>query len=538
MAAKKLIFGDDAHKGILKGMLTLADAVRITLGPKARTVILDRAFGAPTVINSGVIVAKEVELEDPFENMGAQMLREVASRTSEVAGDGTTTATILAAAMVQKGMRFVSAGMNPVDIKQGMELAVDAVVKELHKRAKSCENATEIEQVAAISANNDRSIGAMIASAMERVGREGVITVEEGKGLANELDVVEGMMFDRGYLSSYFVNVAEKQRVVLDDALILLQDKKIATIQELLPILEHVAKLGQPLLVIAEDVEGEALATLVVNTLSGVVRACAVKAPAFGDRRKSMLEDIAVLTGGKLISSEVGRSIEKAVPEDLGHARRVEIGKESTTIIGGGGNPEAIKARIAQVKQALEEATSDYDKEKLRERVAKLAGGVAVIKVGGATETEMKERKSRTEDALHATRAAVEEGVLPGGGIALLRARDALSGLKGANADQNAGVQIVFDALDEPLSQIVANAGIEAWKVLQRVAEGSGNFGYNAASGEYGDMIQMGVLDPCKVTRSALQNSASIAGLALTADCAIARLPEKSRLPSMNPADA
>lgn len=532
MSAKKLLFGDEAHASLLKGMTTLADAVKITLGPKARTVVLERSFGAPTVINSGVIVAKEVELEDRFENMGAQMLREVASRTSEIAGDGTTTATILAAAMVKKDMKYVSAGMNPVDIKRGMDLAVNTVVAELHKLAKPCDSPKEIEQVAAISANNDRSIGEMISAAMARVGREGVITVEEGKGLANELDVVEGMMFDRGFLSSYFVNNPEKQNVVLEDALILLQDKKILSVQELLPMLEHVAKRGQPLLVIAEDVEGEALATLVVNTLSGVVRACAVKAPAFGDRRKAMLEDIAILTGGKVISSEAGRSLEKATPEDLGRARRIEIGKDSTTIIGGAGDAQAIASRIAQIKQLLEDATSDYDKEKLRERMAKLAGGVAVIKVGAATETEMKERKSRTEDALHATRAAVEEGILPGGGIALLRVRQSLDALSGDNDDQRAGVQIIVSVLDEPLTQIVRNAGVEPWVVMQRVLEGTGSFGYNAANGEYGDMFQMGVLDPCKVTRSALQNAASIASLALTADCMIARLPEKSRTAS------
>jgi chaperonin GroEL len=529
MSAKKILFGDEVHASLLKGMTVLADAVRVTLGPKARTVVLERAYGAPTVINSGVIVAKEVELEDRVENIGAQMLREVASKTSEAAGDGTTTATILAASMVKKGMKYVSAGMNPVDIKRGMELAMDAVVADLHVRAKPCTTPKEIEQVAAISANNDEAIGEMIANAMAKVGREGVITVEEGKGLANELDVVDGMMFDRGYLSPYFVNNPEKQTAILEDALILLYDKKIMSVQDLLPILEHVAKRRQPLLVVAEEVEGEALATLVVNTLSGVVRACAVKAPGFGDRRKAMLEDIAVLTGGKVISSEAGRTLEKAPPESLGQARRIVVAKDSTTIIGGGGDTKEIAGRIAQIKRELEDATSEYDKEKLRERNAKLSGGVAVIKVGAATETEMKERKSRTEDALHATRAAVEEGILPGGGIALLRARDALATLKGANEDQQAGIQIIAGILDEPLAQIVRNAGIEPWTVIQRVQEGSGNFGYNAANGEYGDLMQMGVLDPCKVTRTALQNAVSIASLALTADCMIARLPEKPR---------
>ncbi|MGD9953445.1 MAG: chaperonin GroEL [Burkholderiales bacterium] len=527
MPAKQLLFGNTAHTRLVKGMNTLADAVRVTLGPKARTVVLERSWGAPTVINSGVIVAKEIELADPFENMGAQMVREVAAKTSEVAGDGTTTATLLAAAIVTEGMKYVAAGMNPMDLKRGIDQAVEAVVEELKRMAKPCASRKEIAQVGSISANNDASIGEMIAEAMEKVGREGVITVEDGKGLANELELVEGTQFDRGFLSPYFINSPEKQRVVLEDALVLLHDKKISTIRELLPLLEHVAKLGKPLLVVAEEVEGEALATLVVNTLRGVIRACAVKAPGFGDRRKAMLEDLAVLTGGQVVAEEAGLSLEKAEPTVLGRARRVEIDKDDTTIIGGAGEPKAIDARVARIKAEIEEATSDYDKEKLQERAAKLAGGVALIRVGAATETEMKERKSRTEDALHATRAAVEEGVLPGGGVALLRARAKLAQLQGGNPDQDAGMRIVRRALEEPLRQIVTNAGEEPSVVVQRVLEGEGNYGYNAASGEYGDLVQMGVLDPCKVTRTALQNAASIAGLILTTECMIAKLPEK-----------
>jgi chaperonin GroEL len=527
MPAKQLLFGEAAHAKLVKGMNILADAVRVTLGPKARTVVLERSWGAPTVINSGVIVAKEIELEDRFENMGAQMVREVAARTAEIAGDGTTTATLLAAGIVTEGMKYVAAGMNPMDLKRGIDKAVETVVEELKRMAKPCATRTEIAQVGSISANNDPSIGEMIADAMEKVGREGVITVEDGKGLANELEVVEGTQFDRGFLSPYFINNPEKQSVVLEDVQILLHDKKIATIRELLPLLEHVAKLGKPLLVIAEEVEGEALATLVVNTLRGVIRSCAVKAPGFGDRRKAMLEDLAVLTGGMVVAEEAGLTLEKAEPTVLGRAKRVVIDKDDTTIIGGAGDPKAIDARVAQIKQEVEEATSDYDKEKLQERAAKLSGGVALIRVGAATETEMKERKSRTEDALHATRAAVEEGVLPGGGVALLRTRARVGKLQGANADQDAGIRIVLRALEEPLRQIVSNAGEEPPVVLQRVVEGEGNFGYNAATGEYGDLVKMGVLDPCKVTRAALQNAASIAGLILTTDCMIAQVPDK-----------
>jgi chaperonin GroEL len=480
------------------------------------------------VINSGVIVAKEIELEDRFENMGAQMVREVAAKTSEVAGDGTTTATLLAAGIVNEGMKYVAAGMNPMDLKRGIDQAVEAVVAELKRMAKPCATRTEIAQVAAISANNDSSIGEMIADAMQKVGREGVITVEDGKGLANELEVVEGTQFDRGYLSPYFINNAEKQSVVLEDVAVLLHDKKIATIRELLAILEHVAKSGKPLLVVAEEVEGEALATLVVNNLRGILKSCAVKAPGFGDRRKAMLEDLAVLTGATVVAEEAGLTLEKVEASVLGHCRRVEIDKDDTTLIGGAGDPQVIAARVAQIKQQVEEATSDYDKEKLQERAAKLAGGVALIRVGAATETEMKERKSRTEDALHATRAAVEEGVLPGGGVALLRCRKALERLRGANGDQTAGIAIVRRALEEPLRQIVKNAGAAPAVVVRKVAAGDGNFGFNAASGEYGDMVQMGVLDPCKVTRTALQNAASIASLILTTDCMIAQIPEKA----------
>jgi chaperonin GroEL len=529
MPAKQILFGEAAHAKLVKGMNILADAVRVTLGPKARTVVLEKSWGAPVVINSGVIVAKEIELEDRFENMGAQMVREVAAKTSEVAGDGTTTATLLAAGIVTEGMKYVAAGMNPMDLKRGIDKAVEAVVEELKRMAKPCATRKEIAQVASVSANNDASIGEMIAEAMEKVGREGVITVEDGKGLANELEVVEGTQFDRGFLSPYFINNPDKQSVVLEDVQILLHDKKIATIRELLPLLEHVAKLGKPLLVIAEEVEGEALATLVVNTLRGVIRSCAVKAPGFGDRRKAMLEDLAVLTGGQVVAEEAGLTLEKAEPSVLGRARRVEIDKDDTTIIGGAGDPKAIDARVATIKQQVEEATSDYDKEKLQERAAKLSGGVALIRVGAATETEMKERKSRTDDALHATRAAVEEGILPGGGVALLRTRARVGKLQGANADQDAGVRIVLRALEEPLRQIVTNAGEEPPVVLQRVVDGEGNFGYNAATGKYGDLVQMGVVDPCKVTRAALQNAASIAGLILTTDCMIAQVPDKER---------
>jgi chaperonin GroEL len=532
MTAKQILFHKDAHDKILAGMGVLADAVRVTLGPKARTVVLERSYGAPAIINSGVVVAKEIELADRFENMGAQMVREVATRTSDVAGDGTTTAMVLAQGIVMEGMKYVAAGMNPMDLKRGIDLAVDALVAELKRQAKPCATRTEISQVASISANNDRGIGEIVANAMEKVGKEGVITVEDGSGLQSELEVVEGMQFDRGFLSPYFINTPEKQRVVLEEALILICDRKISAIRDVLPLLEQVAQAGKPLLVIAEEVEGEALATFVVNALRGVIKSCAVKAPGFGDRRKAMLEDIAVLTGGQVISEEVGLTLEKAALADLGRAKRVEIDKDNTTIIGGAGDPQKIKARVSDIRQQIKDSTSDYDKEKLQERAAKLAGGVAVVKVGAATETEMKERKTRMEDALHATHAAVEEGVLPGGGIALLRARANVNqGLRGANADQDAGVRIVMRALEEPLRQIVANAGEEPSVVLARVLEGKDNYGYNALTGEYGDLVKMGILDPCKVTRSALQNAASIAGLILTTDCMIARIPEESRPP-------
>ena len=526
MAAKIVLFDEDAHARIVRGVGVLANAVRVTLGPKARTVVLQRSFGPPTIINSGVIVAREIELEDPFENMGAQMVREVASKTSEVAGDGTTTATILAQSIVLEGMKYVAAGMNPMDLKRGVDLAVQTVVAELERLAKSCATRTEIAQVGTISANNDATIGELIADAMEKVGNDGVITVEDGSGLNSELEVVEGMRFDRGYLSPYFINVAEKQRVVLEDPFVLACDRKIDRIQDLLPLLEMVAKAGKPLLVIGEEVEGEALAALVVNSLRGVLKACAVRAPGFGDARKAMLQDIAVLTGGKTISEEIGLSLEKAQLDDLGSAKRVEIDKDDTTIIGGAGEPKEIEARVASLRQAIEEASSDYDRGKLQERVAKLAGGVAVVKVGAATETEMKERKSRVEDALHATRAAVEQGILPGGGVALLRARAALAQLGGGNLDQEAGVKIVVRALEEPLRQLVINAGAEASVVVDRVVAGSGAFGYNAASDSYGDLMEMGVLDPCKVTRTALQNAASISGLILTTACMVAARPQ------------
>ena len=526
MSAKQLLFHTDAHQKILAGMGILANAVRATLGPKARTVVIERSFGAPTIINSGVVVAKEIELEDPFENMGAQMVKEVAAKTSDVAGDGTTTATLLAYGIVAEGMKYVTSGMNPMDLRRGIDQAVIALVAELKRLARPCESRTEIAQVATISANSDRAIGEIIANAMEKVGKEGVITVEDGSGLANELDVVEGMRFDRGYLSPYFINNPEKHAVVLEDAFILIHDKKMSAIKDLLPVLEQVAKAGKPLLVIAEDVEGEALATLVVNTLRGVLRMCAVKAPGFGDRRKAMLEDIAVLTAGRVISEEAGLTLERVELVQLGHARRVEIDKDNTTIIGGAGDPAQIKARVDDLRRQIKDTTSDYDREKLQERAAKLAGGVAVVKVGAATETEMKERKARVEDALHATHAAVEEGVLPGGGVALLRARAALGSLHGENPDQDAGIRIVLRAVEEPLRQIVANGGGEPSIVVNRVVEGSGNFGFNALTGQYGDMVEMGILDPCKVTRTALQNAASVAGLVLTTDCMIARIPQ------------
>ena len=532
MPSKQLIFGEEAHAKMLAGMKTLANAVRATLGPKARTVVLERSFGAPIIINSGVVVAKEIELGDPFENMGAQLMKEVASKTSDVAGDGTTTATLLAYGLVAEGMKYVASGINPMDLKRGIDTAVEAVVAELRNMAKPCATRTEIEQVAALSANSDRTIGEIVANAMEKVGKEGVITVEDGSGLASELEVVEGMRFDRGYLSPYFINVPEKQRSVLEDACILIHDKKISSIHDLIPLLEQVAKAGKPLLVIAEDVEGEALATLVVNMLRGVLKACAVKAPGLGDRRKAMLEDIAVLTGGQVVTEEVGVTLEKATLKHLGRAKRVEVDKDDTTLIGGAGDPKLIAARVEDLRaQVKETTTSSYDREKLQERIAKLAGGVAVVKVGAATETEMKEKKARVEDALHATHAAVEEGVLPGGGVALLRARARLGGLRGENADQDAGIRLVLRALEEPLRQITANAGEEPSVVVNRVQEAEGNFGFNALTGEYGDLVRMGILDPCKVTRTALQNAASIAGLALTTDCMIAQVPEPTGLP-------
>jgi len=528
MTAKQILFHEDAHARIVRGVTVLANAVKVTLGPNARTVVLERAYGAPIVINSGVVVAREIELKDRFENMGVQMVREVATKTSEVAGDGTTTAMVLAQAIVLEGMKYVAAGMNPMDLKRGIDRATEAVVAELKRLAQPCSGRKEITQVATISANSDSSVGEIIANAMEKVGKDGVITVEDGRGLASELELVEGMQFDRGFLSPYFINVAEKQRCVLEDAYLLLCDKKISAIQDLLPLLEKVAKAAKPLLIVAEDVEGESLALLVVNSLRGVLKACAVKAPGFGDRRKAMLEDIAALTGARVVAEELGLTLEHAALEHLGRARRIEVDKDNTTLIGGMGERGAIDARIAAIRREIKESKSDYDREKLQERAAKLAGGVALVKVGAATETEMKERKSRVEDALHATHAAVEEGVLPGGGVALLRARAAISALSADNPDQDAGVKIVLRALEEPLRQIVANAGAEPSVILNRVLEGTGNFGYNAASGEFGDMVGMGVLDPCKVTRSALQNAASIAGLILTTDCMVAELRGES----------
>ena len=534
MAAKDVQFGNEVRQKMVNGVNTLANAVRVTLGPKGRNVVLDRSFGGPHITKDGVTVAKEIELKDKFENMGAQMVKEVASKTNDVAGDGTTTATVLAQAIVAEGMKYVTAGMNPTDLKRGIDKAVAALVEELKNIAKPCDTSKEIAQVGSISANSDEQVGAIIAEAMEKVGKEGVITVEDGKSLENELDVVEGMQFDRGYLSPYFISDAEKQVVALDNPFVLLFDKKISNIRDLLPVLEQVAKASRPLLIIAEDVEGDALTTLVLNNIRGILKAVAVKAPGFGDRRKAMLQDIAILTGGTVITEEVGLSLEKATLEDLGQAKRIEIGKENTTIIDGFGDAAQIEARVAEIRQQIETATSDYDKEKLQERVAKLAGGVAVIKVGAATEVEMKEKKDRVEDALHATRAAVEEGVVAGGGVALLRARAALENLHTGNADQDAGVQIVLRAVESPLRQIVANAGGEPSVVVNKVLEGKGNYGYNAGSSEYGDMIEMGVLDPAKVTRSALQHAASIAGLMLTTDCMIAEIPEeKPAMPDM-----
>jgi len=527
MAAKEVKFSDDARSRMANGVNVLANAVKQTLGPKGRNVILDKSFGAPTVTKDGVSVAKEIELEDKFENMGAQMVKEVASKTSDVAGDGTTTATVLAQAIVREGLKAVTAGTNPMDIKRGIDKAVSAAVEELKSMSKPCEDTKAIAQVGTISANSDEDIGNIIAESMEKVGKEGVITVEEGSGLENELDVVEGMQFDRGYLSPYFINDQQTMSVELEAPFILLHDKKISNVRDLLPLLEGVAKAGKPLLIIAEDIEGEALATLVVNNMRGIVKVAAVKAPGFGDRRKAMLEDIAILTSGTVISEEVGLSLEKTGLDDLGSAKRVQISKENTTIIDGAGKTSEIEGRVTQIRQQIEDTTSDYDREKLQERVAKLAGGVAVIKVGAATEIEMKEKKARVEDALHSTRAAVEEGVVPGGGVALIRVKSVVDKVKGANDDQEIGVNILKRALEEPLRQIVSNAGEEASVILNTVADGKGNYGYNAASGDFGDMIEMGILDPTKVSRSALQNAASVAGLLLTTEAMVAEIPKE-----------
>lgn len=525
MAAKQVLFGDDARTKMVRGINVLANAVKVTLGPKGRNVVLERSFGGPTVTKDGVSVAKEIELKDKFENMGAAMVREVASKTSDNAGDGTTTATVLAQAIVDEGMKFVAAGMNPMDLKRGIDKAVAAAITELKKLSKPTTTNKEIAQVGAISANSDEEIGQIISEAMDKVGKEGVITVEDGKSLKNELEVVEGMQFDRGYLSPYFINQPEKQAAVLENPFILLHDKKISNIRELLPVLEQVAKAARPLVIIAEDIDGEALATLVVNSIRGILKVVAVKAPGFGDRRSAMLEDIAVLTGGTVISSNVGLSLDKATLAQLGSAKKVEVTKENTTIIDGAGDAAAIENRVKNIRTQIEGASSDYDREKLQERVAKLAGGVALIKVGAATEVEMKEKKARVEDALHATRAAVEEGIVPGGGVALIRAKLAIKDIKGDNDEQNTGIRIVLRAMEEPLRQIVANAGDEPSVVVNTVAQGEGNFGYNAQSAKYGDMVEMGVLDPTKVTRTALQNAASVASLILTTDCMVADLP-------------
>ena len=529
MAAKDVKFGNDARVKMLNGVNILADAVKVTLGPKGRNVVLDKSFGAPTITKDGVSVAREIELEDKFENMGAQMVKEVASKANDAAGDGTTTATVLAQAIVSEGLKAVAAGMNPMDLKRGIDKAVTAVVAELKALSKPCETSKEIEQVGTISANSDSIVGQLIAKAMDKVGKEGVITVEDGTGLEDDLDVVEGMQFDRGYLSPYFINKPETATVELDNPFILLVDKKISNIRELLPVLEGVAKAGKPLLIIAEDVEGEALATLVVNTMRGIVKVAAVKAPGFGDRRKAMLQDIAILTAGTVISEEIGMELEKATLEDLGQAKRVVINKDNTTIIDGIGDEAQIQGRVAQIRQQIEESTSDYDKEKLQERVAKLAGGVAVIKVGAATEVEMKEKKARVEDALHATRAAVEEGIVAGGGVALIRAAAKVADLKGDNEEQNVGIKLALRAMESPLRQIVANAGEEASVVASAVKAGEGNFGYNAGTEQYGDMIEMGILDPTKVTRSALQFAASIAGLMITTECMVTDLPKDDK---------
>ena len=534
MTAKQVLFGNDARSRMVNGVNDLADAVKVTLGPKGRNVVLERAFGGPTITKDGVSVAKEVELKDKFENMGAQMVKEVASKTSDNAGDGTTTATVLAQAIVDEGMKYVAAGMSPMDLKRGIDKAVAAAIEQLHSLSKPTTTSKEVAQVGAISANSDHEIGDIIAEAMEKVGKEGVITVEDGKSLHNELEVVEGMQFDRGYLSPYFINNPDKQVALLENPYLLLVEKKISNIRDLLPILEQVAKSGRPLLIIAEDIEGEALATLVVNSIRGVLKTVAVKAPGFGDRRKAMLEDIAILTGGTVISSDVGLTLEKATLAELGSAKKVEVNKESTTIIDGAGKEDQIEARVKQIRAQMEETSSDYDREKLQERVAKLAGGVALIKVGAATEVEMKEKKARVEDALHATRAAVEEGVVAGGGVALIRAKQSIKDIKGDNPEQDAGIKIVLRAMEEPMRQIVRNAGDEPSVVVDRVANGKGNFGFNAQTGEYGDMIEMGVLDPTKVTRTALQNAASVASLILTTECMIADMPEdKPAMPPM-----
>ena len=533
MAAKDVVFGGEARARMVEGVNILANAVKVTLGPKGRNVVLERSFGAPTVTKDGVSVAKEVELKDKLQNMGAQLVKEVASKTNDIAGDGTTTATVLAQAIVREGSKYVAAGLNPMDLKRGIDKAVAALVEELKKQSKATTTSKEIAQVGSISANSDESVGSIIAEAMDKVGKEGVITVEEGKSLDNELDVVEGMQFDRGYLSPYFINNPEKQAAILDNPFVLLFDKKVSNIRDLLPTLEAVAKAGRPLLIIAEDVEGEALATLVVNTIRGILKVVAVKAPGFGDRRKAMLEDIAILTGGKVIAEEVGLSLEKVTLEDLGQAQRVEIGKENTTIIDGAGKAEEIEARVKQIRVQIEEATSDYDREKLQERVAKLAGGVAVIKVGAATEVEMKEKKARVEDALHATRAAVEEGIVAGGGVAFLRAKQAIGDLKTGNAEQDAGIKLVLKAIEAPLREIVANAGGEPSVVVNQVLNGKGNYGFNAANDTYGDMLEMGILDPTKVTRTALQNAASVASLLLTTEAMIAEAPKADSAPAM-----
>lgn len=531
--AKDVKFGDSARQKLLKGVNVLADAVKVTLGPKGRNVVLDKSFGAPTVTKDGVSVAKEIELEDKFENMGAQMVKEVASQTSDVAGDGTTTATVLAQAILNEGLKSVAAGMNPMDLKRGVDKAVAAMVEEVGKLSTPCTDSKAIAQVGTISANSDEQVGAIIAEAMEKVGKEGVITVEDGTGLENELDVVEGMQFDRGYLSAYFINNQDNMMADLEDPFILLVDKKISNIREMLPLLENVAKAGRPLVVIAEDVEGEALATLVVNNMRGIVKVAAVKAPGFGDRRKAMLEDIAILTGGTVISEEVGLNLEGATLEDLGSAKRVQIGKENTTVIDGAGDAKAIEGRVGQIRAQIEDTSSDYDREKLQERVAKLAGGVAVIKVGAGTEIEMKEKKARVEDALHSTRAAVEEGVVPGGGVALVRALQTVEGLKGDNEDQNVGIQLLLRAVTMPLRQIASNAGEEASVILDKVKDGKGNYGFNAATGEYGDMLEMGILDPAKVTRTALQAAGSVAGLMITTEAMVSEIPEEKGAPAM-----